>query len=48
MLVHPSKTVRPPGVPLRQTQVVVTLIPSEGTLSQTGLILILVLLHKVS
>jgi len=47
MLVHPSKTVPPPGVPLRQIQVVVTLIPSEGTLSQTYLILFLVLLHKV-
>jgi hypothetical protein len=47
MLVHPSKTVPSPGVPLRQIQVVVTLIPSEGTLSQTDMILVLVSLHKV-
>lgn len=48
MLVHPSKAAPPPGVPLLQIQVVVTLILSKGTLSQTDLILFLGLQCKVS
>jgi len=47
MLIHPSKTVPPPGVPLLQIQVAATMITSEGTLSQTHLILFLVVLRKV-
>ena len=47
MLVHPSKTVLPPSVPLLQCHFVVILMSSGGKLSQSVFILILVYYYKV-